>query len=48
MFVALREWAKTKGATTVWLATETDNEQAKGFYTALGLAPTTVAYFEKK
>lgn len=48
VFVALREWAKTKGATTVWLATETDNEQAKGFYTALGLAPTTVVYFEKK
>jgi ribosomal protein S18 acetylase RimI-like enzyme len=45
---SLREWAKEKGATTVWVATETDNDQAKGFYAALGLSHTTVAYFEKE
>jgi ribosomal protein S18 acetylase RimI-like enzyme len=47
LFAALRGWAKDHGATTVWLATETDNQQAKGFYTALGLTPTTVVYFER-
>jgi hypothetical protein len=26
----------------------TDNDQAKGFYAALGLSHTTVAYFEKE
>lgn len=47
LFVALRAWAKDHGATTVWLATETDNEPAKAFYAALGLDPTTVVYFER-
>jgi len=48
LVAVLGEWANTKDATTVWVATETDNEQAKGFYAALGLTHTTVAYFEKK
>jgi aminoglycoside 6'-N-acetyltransferase I len=47
LFAALRAWAKDEGATTVWLATETDNEQAKAFYAALGLTPSTVVYFER-
>jgi ribosomal protein S18 acetylase RimI-like enzyme len=48
LVAALRAWAKERGATTVWVATETDNDQAKAFYAALGLTHTTVAYFEKE
>lgn len=48
LVAVLRAWAKERGATTVWVATETDNDQAKAFYAALGLTHTTVAYFEKE
>jgi len=48
LVAALRAWAKEHGATTVWVATETDNDQAKAFYAALGLTHSTVAYFEKE
>ena len=48
LVAALRAWAKEQGATTVWVVTETDNDHAKAFYSALGLTHTTVAYFENE
>ncbi len=38
--------ARARGAKTLWLATEPDNEEANAFYRHLGLTSDTVVYFE--
>ncbi len=46
LFHALSAWAKARGATGMWVAAESDNEQAKAFYTALGLKGAEMVYYE--
>lgn len=45
---ALYAESKTLGCTELWVATEVDNVEAKGFYKSLNLAPETMSYFEGK
>lgn len=42
---ALLAWGKAQGAVFAWVATETDNEQAKGFYAAQDFTHGEVAMF---
>lgn len=45
---ALYAESKTLGCTELWVATEVDNVEAKGFYKSLNLALETMSYFEGK
>jgi aminoglycoside 6'-N-acetyltransferase I len=48
LFNAILELGKNAGCKDAWLATEQDNDQAKGFYKTYGVkAKATVAYFFK-
>lgn len=39
------DWGKRQGCTYAWVATETDNEGANGFYAARSFAHDTIAMF---
>ena len=45
MMKAMLAWGEAQGCTYAWVATETDNEQAKGFYAAQAFEPGTIAMF---
>lgn len=45
MIGALRDWGKAQGCTYAWVATETDNDGAKGFYAAQSFTHDTIAMF---
>lgn len=45
---ALIAWGEAQGCVYVWVATETDNEQAKGFYAAQGFTHDTIAMFARE
>ena len=45
MMKAMLAWGEAQGCTYAWVATETDNEQAKGFYAAQNLTHDTIAMF---
>lgn len=38
-------WGQVQGCTYAWVATETDNEQAQGFYAAQAFTHDTIAMF---
>jgi ribosomal protein S18 acetylase RimI-like enzyme len=42
---ALIEWGRARGAEAVWVATETDNQEAHAFYAAFGFSGETMAYY---
>lgn len=42
---ALIEWARAREADIVWVATEPDNEEARGFYASFGFSGETMAYY---
>jgi ribosomal protein S18 acetylase RimI-like enzyme len=42
---AMLAWGEAQGCTYAWVATETDNEQAKGFYAAQRFTHGTIAMF---
>ncbi|MDX2159505.1 MAG: GNAT family N-acetyltransferase [Hyphomicrobiaceae bacterium] len=41
----LLEWGREKGCTSVWVATEPDNDAALAFYSSLGLEKRHLAWF---
>ncbi len=45
MIGAMLDWGKAKGCTYAWVATETDNDGAKGFYAAQRFTHGKVAMF---
>lgn len=45
MMKAMLAWGEAQGCTYAWVATETDNEQAKGFYAAQRFTRDTIAMF---
>ena len=45
MMKAMLAWGEAQGCTYAWVATETDNEQAKGFYAAQAFERGTIAMF---
>ncbi len=45
MMKAMLDWGKAQGCIHAWVATETDNEQARSFYAAQRFTHNTVAYF---
>jgi aminoglycoside 6'-N-acetyltransferase I len=45
---AMLDWGKAQGCTHAWVATETDNEQAKGFYAAQRYTHDTIALFARE
>ena len=45
---AMLAWGKAQGCTYAWVATETDNEQAKGFYAAQHFTRETIAMFSRE
>jgi ribosomal protein S18 acetylase RimI-like enzyme len=45
---ALLAWGEAQGCTYAWVATETDNEQAKGFYDAQNFERGTIAMFSQE
>ncbi len=45
MMKAMLAWGEAQGCTYAWVATETDNEQAKGFYAAQRFMRDTIAMF---
>lgn len=45
MMKAMLAWGEAQGCTYAWVATETDNEQAKGFYAAQAFTRDTIAMF---
>jgi ribosomal protein S18 acetylase RimI-like enzyme len=42
---AMLGWGEAQGCTYAWVATETDNDQAKGFYAAQSFTHDTIAMF---
>jgi ribosomal protein S18 acetylase RimI-like enzyme len=42
---ALIAWGRDNGARSVWLGTETDNDEARAFYDAIGFTGETMAYY---
>ena len=47
MMKAMLAWGEKRGCTHAWIATETDNEQAKGFYAAQTFDHGTIAMFSR-
>ncbi len=45
MMKAMLGWGEAQGCTHAWVATETDNEQANGFYGAQRFTRDTIAMF---
>ncbi len=45
---AMLDWGKAQGCTHAWVATETANEQAKGFYAAQRYTHDTIALFARE
>lgn len=45
MMKALLDWGAAQGCTHAWVATETDNLEARGFYGAQRFTPSTIAMF---
>lgn len=45
LVMTLVDWGRTNGCETTWLATETHNEEARGFYEAFGFRGDTIAYY---
>ena len=45
MMEAMLAWGKAQGCTYAWVATETDNDGAKGFYAAQNFTHDTIAMF---
>jgi ribosomal protein S18 acetylase RimI-like enzyme len=45
MIEAMLDWGKAQGCTYAWVATEVDNEGAKGFYAAQGFTHGEIAMF---
>ena len=45
---AMLDWGQAQGCTYAWVATETDNEQAKGFYDAQNFERGTIAMFSQE
>ena len=45
---AMLAWGKAQGCTYAWVATETHNEQAKGFYAAQHFTHETIAMFSRE
>ncbi|MBI1339724.1 GNAT family N-acetyltransferase [bacterium] len=43
---ALIAWGADRGGRSVWVATEVDNDEARGFYGAFGFTGETMAYFQ--
>jgi aminoglycoside 6'-N-acetyltransferase I len=41
-----RAWGRARGAEQLWVATEPDNDAARGLYAALGLTERTAQVFE--
>ena len=48
MMKAMLDWGRTQGCVYAWVATETDNEQAKGFYAAQSFTHDTMAMFARE
>mgnify|MGYP001317289084 FL=1 len=48
MIKALIEWGKGQGCTFAWVATETDNDGAIGFYGAQNFTHDTIALFAQE
>jgi ribosomal protein S18 acetylase RimI-like enzyme len=48
MMKAMLDWGRTQGCVYTWVATETDNEQAIGFYAAQGFTHDTMAMFARE
>jgi ribosomal protein S18 acetylase RimI-like enzyme len=48
MIAALIEWGKGQGCTFAWVATETDNSGAIGFYAAQNFTHDTIALFAQE
>jgi len=44
---AMLSWAEARGCTYAWVATETDNEEAHGFYAAQSFTHGTIAMFAR-
>lgn len=42
---ALIDWGRGTGCDSSWVATESDNDEARGFYAAFGFAGETMAYY---
>jgi aminoglycoside 6'-N-acetyltransferase I len=43
---ALLAWGREQGCVACWVATETDNEEARAFYSAVDLREKALAWFE--
>jgi aminoglycoside 6'-N-acetyltransferase I len=48
MIKALIDWGKGQGCTFAWVATETDNDGAIGFYGAQNFTHDTIALFAQE
>jgi hypothetical protein len=48
MIKALIDWGKGQGCTFAWVATETDNDGAIGFYAAQNFTHDTIALFAQE
>lgn len=48
MMKAMLDWGKAQGCAYAWVATEPDNEQAKGFYAAQRYTSDTIALFARE
>lgn len=48
MMKAMLAWGEAQGCTYAWIATETDNEQARGFYAAQRFDFSTIAMFARE
>ena len=46
MIQALLDWGRQSGATSMWVATETDNGEGVGFYNSLDLTGEEMLFFE--
>ena len=45
MMKAMLRWGQARGCTYAWVATETDNQEAQGFYAAQTFTNDTIAMF---
>ncbi|GLQ17135.1 GNAT family N-acetyltransferase [Maritalea porphyrae] len=46
LFVALTSWAKSKGCSSFWVATECDNDEGNGFYRGIKLSGEKMYFYE--
>lgn len=45
LMARMLDWGKAQGCACAWVATETDNEGARGFYAAQGFSHSQIAMF---